>query len=704
MFQKPYQQTREYASRFGTHRYGAMFHYVLAAAFCLTLAACSGGGSGGATGTVTHTVTATAGVGGTITPSSATVNDGSTTSFSVTPDSGYATSSVTGCGGTLSGTTYTTGAITADCTVTASFTAIHTVTATAGTGGTITPSSATVNDGSATSFSVTPNVGYAISSVTGCGGTLSGTTYTTGAITADCTVTASFIAIHTVTATAGTGGTITPSSATVNDGSTTSFTVTPDVGYAIGSVTGCGGTLSGSTYTTGAITADCTVTASFTAVNQWTWMGGSNTVDATGVYGTLSTPAAANIPGAREYAATWTDTSGRLWLFGGSGYDSTGTFGYLNDLWQYDPTTNLWTWMGGSKTTNALGVYGSLGTGDSTTIPGARDSAATWTDANGRLWLFGGNGYDSAGSQNKLNDLWQYDPTTKLWTWIGGSNTVNATGVYGTLGTAANTNIPGARIGTAAWTDATTGLLWLFGGRGWDSASGLGQLNDLWQYDVGTGQWTWVSGSDIVNALGVYGTLGTGDSTTTPGARSYTAAWTDASGHLWLFGGFGYGTTTSLSYLNDLWQYDLSTGQWTWMAGSNNTNAWGVYGTLGTGDSTTTPGARDSAAYWSDSNSSLLWLVGGYGRDSVGTVGDINDLWKYDLTTNQWTWVGGSNTANAIGVYGTQGTSDVANIPGARDSAAHWVDANGHLWLFGGYGYDSAGNTGDLNDLWLYQP
>ncbi|WP_156033363.1 BACON domain-containing protein [Candidatus Magnetobacterium casense] len=39
--------------------------------------------------------------------------------------------------------------------------------------------------------------------------------------------------------------------------------MTPNTGYSIGSVTGCGGSLSGNTYTTGAITANCTVTATF---------------------------------------------------------------------------------------------------------------------------------------------------------------------------------------------------------------------------------------------------------------------------------------------------------------------------------------------------------------------------------------------------------------------------------------------------------
>ena len=35
----------------------------------------------------------------------------------------------------------------------------------------------------------------------------------------------------------------------------------------------------------------------------------------------------------------------------------------------------------------------------------------SWIDASGNLWLFGGDGYDSVGTQDEyLNDLWKYQP------------------------------------------------------------------------------------------------------------------------------------------------------------------------------------------------------------------------------------------------------------------------------------------------------
>ncbi len=152
-----------------------------------------------------------------------------------------------------------------------------TVTPLAGANGSISPATAvTVNQGGATSFTVTPNSGYAIASVTGCGGTLSGDTYTTGAINADCSVSATFSLLsYTVTPLAGANGSISPATAqTIGYNGTTSFTVTPAAGYAISSVTGCGGSLSGNTYTTGAITGNCTVTAAFasaTGTANFTW-------------------------------------------------------------------------------------------------------------------------------------------------------------------------------------------------------------------------------------------------------------------------------------------------------------------------------------------------------------------------------------------------------------------------------------------------
>ena len=70
---------------------------------------------------------------------------------------------------------------------------------------------------------------------------------------------------YRVTPSAGANGSINPSTVqSIAQGATTAFSVIPAEGYTATVGGTCGGALSGITYTTNAITADCTVTAAFT--------------------------------------------------------------------------------------------------------------------------------------------------------------------------------------------------------------------------------------------------------------------------------------------------------------------------------------------------------------------------------------------------------------------------------------------------------
>jgi len=69
---------------------------------------------------------------------------------------------------------------------------------------------------------------------------------------------------HLVSATAGVGGRVEPDSQTVDDGTIAVFTVSPELGFVIDSVHGCGGFLDATLYTTAPITAACAVSATFT--------------------------------------------------------------------------------------------------------------------------------------------------------------------------------------------------------------------------------------------------------------------------------------------------------------------------------------------------------------------------------------------------------------------------------------------------------
>jgi N-acetylneuraminic acid mutarotase len=451
--------------------------------------------------------------------------------------------------------------------------------------------------------------------------------------------------------------------------------------------------------TDGSGTANANVTSVVVAcanltASEWTWESGAAGVAQAGAYGTLGTPAPGNVPGGRYAAVRWTDAAGNFWLFGGLGYDSTGSTipNYLNDLWEY--SAGEWTWMGGSNLSGEAGTYGTEGTAAPGNIPGGRAYAITWTDAAGNFWLFGGSGLDSTGSLTSLNDLWKY--SAGQWTWMSGSDVGNKNGTYGTEGTAAPGNIPGGRGYGVSWADAA-GNLWLFGGFGYDSAGHISLLNDLWKYSAG--EWTWEGGSDIYGQSGTYGTEGTAAATNIPGAREYAVSWIDAAGNFWLFGGMGDDSTGRASQLNDLWKY--SSGEWTWVAGSDVVEQAGTYGTLGTPASTNVPGARQGTVGWID-KAGNLWILGGNGYDSTGTSGQLNDLWEF--SGGLWTWIDGSDVKGQLSTYGTEGTPAPANVPGARAFGLGWTDSAGNLWQFGGTGLKLNGNPDSLNDLWKFGP
>ncbi len=282
---------------------------------------------------------------------------------------------------------------------------------------------------------------------------------------------------------------------------------------------------------------------------SWTWMSGSTINTQCGVYGTKGVADAANVPGVRYYSLSWIDGSDNLWLFGGAGYGQS-YVGYLNDLWKWDGA--YWTWISGNNYPDQNGVYGTKGTPDAANVPGGRNQAVSWLDGSGNMWLFGGYGLCATGTTRYyLNDLWRWDGTN--WTWMSGSSAGNQSGVYGAKGFPHYNNAPGSRMGAAAWGGGQSSMM-LFGGMGYDESAIPGYLNDLWRWD-GT-NWTWMSGSDVRNQYGVYGTKGDPDSANAPGGRYMPVSWIDGSGNMWLFGGTGYAASGCTSYLNDLWRYE----------------------------------------------------------------------------------------------------------------------------------------------------
>lgn len=347
--------------------------------------------------------------------------------------------------------------------------------------------------------------------------------------------------------------------------------------------------------------------------NEWTWIHGPSSSDGMPEYGTLGIPSPDNIPGARAYGCLyWIDSNNDLWLYGGYGLDNNGNYGVLADLWKYSIADNEWTWMAGSKNIGVSPVYGTIQQPAPANTPGSRwETTASWIDADDNLWLFGG--WDS--NSFPRGDLWKFDISAAQWVWMSGSTNIFTPPVWGTKGIADPSNQPGARSCYAAFKD-TDGNFWMFGGVKYTLSE---FLNDMWKFDPITLEWTWMSGTNVINSPGSSGAQCQDDISFAPKSRGENrATWTDDCGNLWLFGGSNY-----LNSFSDLWVYRIDSNDWTFVNGSLNAGEFGEYGTQGVPDPANRPGSKDGAPSWRDTLGNL-WVFGGY-----GIYGIRNDLWKF---------------------------------------------------------------------------
>ena len=412
---------------------------------------------------------------------------------------------------------------------------------------------------------------------------------------------------------------------------------------------------------------------------EWTWMGGDSTTAIEAVYGIQGVPSILNHPPSVYEGCEWIDNNGNFWFYGGLHQDSLAQLPTCGDLWKLNPATQEWTWMNGPGIPDQYPVYGTLRVAAASNYPGAKCfGSISMVDHNGIFWMYGG--YEFTGSTS-YSDLWSYDPSTNLWTWMSGQPLNNYQGAFGIKGVPSILNSPPTKQEcNAGWVDSLNNV-WIFGGQG--PSSGFG--NDLWKYDVQTYEWTWMNGDSTSNASGVYGVKGVSDPANTPGGRRVYSRWTDSDNNFWLFGGSGI-----TGAYNDLWRYEVSTNLWTWMNGTSLPFDDGFYDTLCHASALNTPSYRNECrTVWKDSCDNMF-LFGGFYR---------SDLWVYNRFTNEWSTPFQGPGPN-MPSYGIKGVSSATNSPGDRGGSSPWLDADQNLWLFGGF----PGAGGYKNDLWRYVP
>jgi hypothetical protein len=216
--------------------------------------------------------------------------------------------------------------------------------------------------------------------------------------------------------------------------------------------------------------------------------------------------------------------------------------------------------------------------------------------------------------------------------------------------------------------------------------------------DAQENEWAWIKGDSMNLSPPVFGERGIPAPENTPSGAYNSIGWVDSNGMFWSFGGSGY-----YGWRGDLWRFNSETLEWTWMKGSQEESDPGSFGEMGVPAESNAPPARGfGVANWTD-NDGNLWLYGGLSSYQGVGIHIYADLWKYDVETNLWTWMNGSQSSHVEPNYGMPGVPSAEAHPGSRSElGATWVDQEGDLWLFGG-GAEGFGTAYILyNDLWKY--
>ena len=180
------------------------------------------------------------------------------------------------------------------------------------------------------------------------------------------------------------------------------------------------------------------------------------------------------MPTGRMFGFMAAAADGKLWLIGGQNSQ-----GLLGDVWSFDPTNNQWTLEAGSQSPVApsQASYGRFRVPAASNLMPSRVAFGGAMDKRaGMIFLSGGVGAE----YKALGDVWSFNVTSKLFTWIAGQPGEKVRGTYpavkGLKGGELRAARPNSYAGNA-WVDASGGL-WLGMGMHENDEIGEDQLCD----------------------------------------------------------------------------------------------------------------------------------------------------------------------------------------------------------------------------------
>eukprot|EP00026_Physarum_polycephalum_P000879 Phypoly_transcript_00880.p1 GENE.Phypoly_transcript_00880~~Phypoly_transcript_00880.p1 ORF type:complete len:736 (+),score=82.35 Phypoly_transcript_00880:892-3099(+) len=442
----------------------------------------------------------------------------------------------------------------------------------------------------------------------------------------------------------------------------------------------------------------------------WTWLGGSTSIN---------TPIPLSYPPSITNAATCISDSGSLWIYGGNS-TYTNQSGPTADLWNYEPSTNIWTRI------SPVGAPGLL--------------------YKGQIWLSGNSIYFYGG----VPDLVQPGSTAPAlfkvpyasqgaWQQLVAAGSVNATYPGSIGGSCLNCN-PGVRVGAVTWVVSKT-FLYLYGGStsaNADSTTAM-RYNDVWMVNVEDASllWYWIAGDK-----GPF----SGSSPGTPqplASPSYSYVDYNTSGFLWVYGGLGPSNVIQGTML----EFEMATKQWH-IKPSNSSSLNVQYPAFPRSDGVAHPGNLNEAKLLS--GGTHLYILGGYHSTASVPYEQSRGIWDYDTQANSFKYLqdvdddilsigstvwecngsfyffGGAGlrtnpklssylyVANNLTFEPTVlggGIMQASNYdassglvwPGAREYSFGWVNGT-TLWMYGGTGITNDTNSqGYLDEVWAFE-
>lgn len=279
--------------------------------------------------------------------------------------------------------------------------------------------------------------------------------------------------------------------------------------------------------------------------------------------------------------------AGTTFMVGGFGLNAGTSQGFLSDLWAFRSDSG-WALVGGQLAINSNPVFGVQGVPSVLNNLGASFSgnlfqATMFGNARPFIYIYGGT---------SSSVLWRFHTVNRVFTYLGGnfgSAAAVANGVMlfffslslvflffvtddffkGGLDSFSALNTPGARSGAVGLTVGTRHLL--VGGTGTSISGVSGSVCTVWEFRE-AGEWAVIDGPlGSPNELNCAPNVASG----TFGGRTSLLA-TSLNGRAF----FGFGGS-SLGAMADLWEFDLTTDSFVFVAGSTTGNFPGVFGAPG---------------------------------------------------------------------------------------------------------------------------